>query len=136
MTAARQLSNPQSMPAALAAIREHGLREGPLLLVSSTKRKGRKNRNAGMKIIDAAGKERTIYRLYAALSFDDGESWPVRKLVTVGGPTREFDGGAWTRKFTMDDNNAEPMGYLAGLQSPDGVFHLISSALHYRFNLA
>ena len=40
------------------------------------------------------------------------------------------------RKFTMDANNAEHMGYLAGLQTPDGMFHLISSALHYQFNLA
>ncbi|MHC4213620.1 MAG: hypothetical protein ACYSWP_09640 [Planctomycetota bacterium] len=36
----------------------------------------------------------------------------------------------------MDANNSEHMGYLAGLQTPDGMFHLISSALHYRFNLA
>jgi len=60
----------------------------------------------------------------------------VRKLVTAGGPAREYDGGAWTRKFTMDANNAEHMGYLAGLQTPDGMFHLISSTLHYQFNLA
>jgi hypothetical protein len=36
----------------------------------------------------------------------------------------------------MDDNHAEHAGYLAGIQTPDGVFHLISSALHYQFNLA
>jgi hypothetical protein len=112
------------------------LKEGPLLLVSFTKRKSRKNPNAGMKIIDSAGKERTVYGMYAALSFDDGRTWPVRKLVTPGGPPREYDGGAWTRKFTMDANNSEHMGYLAGLQTPDGMFHLISSALHYQFNLA
>jgi formylglycine-generating enzyme required for sulfatase activity len=112
------------------------LNEGPLLLVSFTKRKRKKNPNAGMKIIDAAGKERTVYGMYAALSFDDGRTWPVRKLVTAGGSARQFDGGAWTRKFTMDDNNAEPMGYLAGIQTPDGIFHLISSALHYQFNFA
>ncbi len=112
------------------------LKEGPLLLVSFTRRKSRKNPNAGMKIIDAAGRERTVYGMYAALSFDDGRTWPVRKLVTAGGPAREYDGGAWTRKFTMDANNAEHMGYLAGLQTPDGMFHLISSALHYQFNLA
>jgi len=44
------------------------LKEGPLLLVSFTKRKSRKNPNAGMKIIDSAGKERTVYGMYAALS--------------------------------------------------------------------
>ncbi len=112
------------------------LKEGPLLLVSFTKRKSRRNPDAGMKIIDAAGNERTVYGMYAALSFDDGNSWPVRRLITAGGPARQLDGGAWTRKFTMDDNNAEPMGYLAGLQTPDGIFHLISSALHYQFNMA
>ena len=112
------------------------LKEGPLLLVSFTKGRSRKNPNAGMTIMDAAGKQRTVYGMYAALSFDQGRSWPVRKLVTAGGPAREFDGGVWTRKFTMDDNNSEPMGYLAGLQTPDGIFHVISSALHYEFNLA
>jgi len=112
------------------------LKEGPLLLVSFTKRKKKKVKNSGMKIIDAAGKERTVYGLYAALSFDQGETWPVRKLVTAGGPPRELDGGGWTRKFIMDDNNAEPMGYLAGIQTPDGIIHIISSALHYQFNLA
>ena len=112
------------------------LKEGPLLLISFTKRKKKNNPDSGMKIIDAAGKERTVGGMYAALSFDDGKTWPVRKLVTPGGPEREYDGGAWTRTFTMDANNSEHMGYLAGLQTPDGMFHLISSALHYRFNLA
>jgi len=112
------------------------LKEGPLLLVSFTKRKKKRNPNAGMKIIDAAGKQRTVYGMYAALSFDNGKTWPVRKLVTAGGPARKLDGGGWTREFIMDDNHAEPMGYLAGIQTPDGIFHLISSALHYQFNLA
>jgi len=112
------------------------LKEGPLLLVSFTKGKRKNDPSSGMKIIDAVGNERTVYGMYAALSFDDGRSWPVRKLVTAGGPGRELDGGAWTRSFVMDENNAEPMGYLAGIQTPDGMFHLISSALHYRFNLA
>ena len=44
--------------------------------------------------------------------------------------------GAWTRNFTMDATHAEPKGYLAATQSPDGNIHLISSKLYYRFNLA
>ena len=32
-------------------------------------------------------------------------------------------------------NIAEPLGYLAATQSPDGTIHLLSSGLHYRFNL-
>jgi len=36
----------------------------------------------------------------------------------------------------MDATHAEPMGYLAATQTPDGIIHLASSALYYRFNLA
>ena len=60
----------------------------------------------------------------------------MTELVTAGGAPRELDGGAHTDLFTMDDTHAEPAGYLAATQTPDGVVHLISSALHYRFNLA
>ena len=73
--------------------------------------------------------------LFAALSYDDGASWPVRKLVTDG-RTRVLDGGAWTGTFTLDATHAEPKGYLACTQSPDGTIHLLSSRVHYRFNLA
>ena len=42
----------------------------------------------------------------------------------------------WTDQFTMDATHAEPKGYLAARQTPDGIIHLISSGIHYRFNLA
>ena len=78
--------------------------------------------------------------MYAALSFDEGSSWPVRRPVTPvasgGDPVQEVDGGAWTSTFVLDATHAEPMGYLAATQSPDGMIHLVSSALYYRFNLA
>jgi hypothetical protein len=92
------------------------------------------NRKRGMQFADAAGKEYWGYGLYAALSFDDGETWPVRKLVTPG--DGEYNGGAWTGRFKTDATHAEPRGYLAATQTPDGIIHLVSSALHYRFNLA
>ena len=72
--------------------------------------------------------------LFVALSYDEGESWPVQKLLTDG-KKRVLDGGAWTGKFTLDATHAEPKGYLACTQSPDGVIHLLSSRVHYRFNL-
>jgi Neuraminidase (sialidase) len=109
------------------------LQEGPLLLISFT---STRNSKKTMPIRDETGKERDVYGMFAALSFDEGKTWPVKKLITTGGPARQFDGGAWTNEFTMDDNNAEHAGYLSGIQTPDGVFHLISSALHYQFNLA
>ena len=35
----------------------------------------------------------------------------------------------------MDSTHAEPRGYLAVSQTPDNVINLISSRLHYRFNM-
>ena len=73
--------------------------------------------------------------LFVALSEDEGVSWPIKKLLTDG-KTRLLDGGAWTGPFTLDATHAEPKGYLACTQSPDGTIHLLSSRVHYRFNLA
>ena len=72
--------------------------------------------------------------LFVALSYDEGTTWPVKKLLTDG-KTRVLDGGAWTGTFTMDATHAEPKGYLACTQTPDGMIHLLSSRVHYRFNL-
>ena len=36
------------------------------------------------------------------------------------GEYRFLNGGAWTGYFEMDENHAEPRGYLAGTQTPDG----------------
>jgi sulfatase modifying factor 1 len=106
------------------------LMEGPILLLSFT------NRNTGMKLKDSAGKERRVFGMFAALSFDEGKTWPVKKLLTDGGPARELDGGGNTGKFIMDPTHAEPKGYLAAKQTPDGLIHLISSKQYYVFNLA
>jgi hypothetical protein len=110
------------------------LREGPILLVSFTSADRRQPRANGLSFRDREGGSFTGYGLYAALSFDDGLTWPERRLVTPG--QGEYDGGAWTGRFVAAPDQAEPAGYLAATQSPDGVIQLISSRLHYRFNLA
>ena len=111
------------------------LREGPLLLISFTNHPFRlKNGLNGMTFKDKDGNEYTGYGMYAALSFDEGKTWPVKKLLTDG-KRRFMDGGAWTGFFNMDSTHAEPRGYLAATQSPDQVIHLLSSRNHYRFNL-
>jgi formylglycine-generating enzyme required for sulfatase activity len=123
------------------------LREGPILHVTFTdtadyeqvivdKPRPRTLSEEGILIKDAAGKERRVYGMFAAVTFDEGKTWPVKKLLTAGGPARKLNGEAWTQDFIMDDTHAEPLGYLAITQSPDNVIHLISSGLHYRFNLA
>lgn len=109
------------------------LQEGPLLFVSFTSGDRGKPEANGMTFTDQKGKAFTGHGMYAAVSFDDGKTWPVRKLLTPG--EGEFDGGAWTKQFTATPTRAEHAGYLAATQTPDGVIHLISSRLYYRFNL-
>ena len=111
------------------------LREGPLLFVSFTDGDNDLKKCKGMGFMDAAGKESTGYGMFAALSFDDGATWPVRKLLTPPKPG-EYKTRGHVSKFTADAAHAEPRGYLAATQSPDGVVQLVSSGLHYRFNLA
>ena len=73
--------------------------------------------------------------MFAALSFDEGKTWPVKRLLTDG-KRRLLDGRGWTGYFKMTETQAEPLGYLAATQTPDNTIHLISSNIHYRFNLA
>ncbi|MEW6358188.1 MAG: SUMF1/EgtB/PvdO family nonheme iron enzyme [Planctomycetota bacterium] len=110
------------------------LHEGPLLFCSYTDQwRDWKNRK-GMSFPDAAGGQFTGYGLFAALSFDDGRTWPVRKLLTPGGPERKIN-GIDRVEFTLSDTSAEPCGYLAACQTPDGMIQLITSRNHYVFNL-
>ena len=110
------------------------LREGPLLVVSFATGKPE------MAFINRQGKTYIGSGMFAALSYDEGETWSVRKLLTPG--KRVFRVGAYfgakrrrppVIKTTMV--KAESEGYLAATQSPDGIIHLLSSRLHYRFNL-
>lgn len=112
------------------------LHEGPLLLVSFTDHPLRTpEKERGLMFPDREGNTYRGYGLYAALSYDEGKTWPVKKLLTDG-ISRFLNGGAWTQFFEMDQTHAEPRGYLAGTQSPDNWIHLVSSRLYYRFNLA
>ena len=111
------------------------LREGPILLVSFTDHPQRTPEDErGMVLKRKDGTEYRGYGMYAALSYDEGKTWPVRKLLSDGNE-RFLDGGAWTGFFVMDTSHAEPRGYLAGTQSSDGTIHIVSSRLHYRFDL-
>jgi len=110
------------------------LQEGPLLLVSFTSGNRRAPEASGMTFTRQDGSPFVGHGMFAALSFDEGGTWPVRKLLTPG--AGDYDGGAHTGPFTATPTRAEHAGYLAATQSPDGVIHLISSRLHYRFNLA
>lgn len=111
------------------------LNEGPLMFVSFTHHSDNLiNGVEGLTFTDQSGKEFTGYGMYAALSYDDGKTWPVKKLITDS-ERRILEGGAWTGSFVMDQTHAEPRGYLAVAQTPDNTIHLVSSRLHYRLNL-
>ena len=116
------------------------LREGPLLFVSFThdffKYRKDPEKAPPFQVTDAAGKLRRISGMFAALSFDDGKTWPIRKPVTPGGPIQQLTNVVLTGTVLLDDTHAEPRGYLSACQTPDGVIHVISSGLHYAFNLA
>lgn len=112
------------------------LQEGPLLLISFTHHPDEiTGPSGGMAFKKADGSTYKGVGMYAALSYDEGKTWPVRKLLTDG-KERYLNGGAWTGAFEMDETHAEPKGYLAMTQTPDNIIHLLSSSLHYRFNLA
>jgi len=109
-------------------------REGPLLLVSFCGAQTQPGKQ-DMIIKDASGKERAVSGIYAALSFDEGETWPTRRLITDEGPAREVE-TTDRRTFTLSASSAEPWGYMAICQAANGVVHLITSKNHYAFNLA
>jgi hypothetical protein len=102
------------------------LREGPLFFASFA--------DKGIMITDSTGKQREVRGLFGAVSFDGGETWPHKRLITDDGPGRPVEctnGGL----FTMSQSNGEYQGYMAVCQGLDGVIHLISSREHYAFNL-
>ena len=103
------------------------LQEGPLFFASYA--------NHPMAITDASGAERTITGLYCAVSFDEGKTWPVRRVVSDDRPDHDIE--------TMDGHmrpvgfdKGEPAGYLAVWQARNGLIHLIGSRAHHTFNLA
>jgi hypothetical protein len=109
------------------------LNEGPLLLVSFTSGNRLQPEANPMEFRDQQGQSVWGHGMFAAVSFDDGQTWPLRKLLTPGQGT--WDGGAHTKTFAASPQRAEHAGYLAATQTPDDQIHLISSRLHYRFNL-
>lgn len=123
------------------------LREGPILLCTFTEARIKKDEfgrvigakaaseRAGMRVVSAAGEEVVGHGMVAALSFDEGATWPIRRLLTPGGTARLY-AGMDAGRITLSDTEAEAGGYLAMCQDKGGVIHLISSRNYYRFNLA
>ncbi|MCX6625790.1 MAG: sialidase family protein, partial [Acidobacteria bacterium] len=106
------------------------LKEGPLLLITFVKDPRRLDWAQTGKADD-----RGMTSMVAAVSYDDGQTWPDRRVISDGRPehgARTLAGG-WIR---MSPATSEPIGYLAASQARNGMIHLISSNSHYAFNLA
>ena len=79
------------------------------------------------------GTTQQIEGLFGAISFDEGNTWPIIKCISS---TQEITNvRTLGSSITLDKTHGEKFGYLAATQSPDGIIHLISSFNHYRFNL-
>jgi formylglycine-generating enzyme required for sulfatase activity len=110
------------------------LKEGPILLCSFTDQWREWKDRKGL-VFKSTGGDFTGYGLFAAVSHDEGKTWPDRRLLTPGGPQRATAPGTHVR-FQVSDTLAEPTGYLAITQSRDGRIQLVTSQNHYVFNLA
>ena len=110
------------------------LQEGPLLFCSFTDLSANSKNPKGMTFQNKAG-EFNGAGLFAAISFDEGKTWPHKRLVTPSGQERTIN-GIDRGQFKLSLTRAEPQGYLAATQTRDGRIQLISSKNHYVFNLA
>jgi hypothetical protein len=99
------------------------LREGPLLFISfggekvwdSSRRTAiTKSGGKDMMITDASGAERPLSGIFAALPFDEGETWPARRLISDDAPDREVETSD-RRTFIMGKSSAETFSYLSAL---------------------
>ena len=112
------------------------LKEGPILLCSFTDQGLNWKKRQGLDFKAADGTTFKGYGLFAAVSFDEGKTWPVRRLITPGGAPRDVPGTDARGLFRLSDTMAEPGGYLTATQTRDGRIQLLSSRNHYIFNLA
>ena len=95
------------------------LKEGPIVLCSFTDQaRTPKNERIGLTFKSVGG-DYTGIGLYATVSYDEGKTWPHRRLIAPKGKT-----------------TADIGGYLAITQTRDGRIQLITSKNHYAFNLA
>ncbi len=103
------------------------LAEGPLLLATFV---------PDVSNLQAAKKtDRELAKLIVAVSYDDGKTWPVRRLLNDDNGDHGITGISNSRIY-MGPGTAEPTGYVSVTQARNGVIHVISSMNHYAFNLA
>ncbi len=106
-----------------------GRERKPILLVSIAP--------DGIQAKDANGQDARVYGTFAALSWDEGHTWPVKRVLShVKTGTQKVKIGPWNEEITLDATHGQTKAYWAATQTPDGMVHLSDSRLLYTFNLA
>lgn len=78
--------------------------------------------------------DRELAKLCICISYDDGATWPVRRLLTDESGDKGVIGMSNGRIY-MGPGNSEPTAYVSMTQARNGVVHVTSSMNHYAFNL-
>ena len=88
---------------------------------------------------DAEGRLNYVTGLYAALSFDNGKTWPqkFRRVISdVGGnKTLKLAIAPWQRTSFLSRTAGQKEGYMSVTQTPDGMIFLTDGKIVYSFNL-
>jgi hypothetical protein len=104
----------------------------PLLLTSFA--------DDGISARDGQGQLNTVTGLYAALSFDEGKTWPAeyRRVISnmEASDELEFEAAPWQRTHTLTKTEGQEDGYITATQSPDGTIYITDGKIVYDFNLA
>lgn len=100
----------------------------PILLISMA--------NDSITANDANGIRRYISGTFAALSWDEGKTWPLKRVLSnVKSGSALYNSAPWDKKITLDSSRGQQEAYWAATQSPDGIIYLSDSRLMYSFNL-
>ena len=96
--------------------------------------------NNGILAKDGEGKQNQVNGLFAAVSFDQGKTWPAayRKVISnlKGDEKLAIEIAPWQRKNTLTKIQGQEEGYMSATQTPDGLIYLTDGKIVYSFNLA
>ena len=78
--------------------------------------------------------DRELAKLCICISYDDGKTWPTRRILTDERGDHGLTGMSYGRVY-MGYGAGEPTAYVTVTQARNGVIHVVSSMNHYAFNL-
>lgn len=96
--------------------------------------------NDSIQAKNAEGEIASISGLYAAVSFDNGLTWPeeYRKVISNshGNDSLKIVMAPWQRRDILTTDHGQKEGYMTVTQTPDGIIYLTDGKMVYSFNLA